>query len=116
MTVVENVTRGTTLADRAETARSPLAQLVGLMGKRELAAGSGLVFPRTRGVHTHFMRFPIDVVFYDKRGTVVDVVHALRPWRFSPYHWRAAGVVELPAGSARAARTETGDVLSIRPA
>jgi uncharacterized membrane protein (UPF0127 family) len=116
VTIVENLTRGTMLADRAETARSPLAQLVGLMGKPALAAGGGLVFPRTRGVHTHFMRFPIDVVFYDKRGAVVDVVHALRPWRFSRYHWRAAGVVELPAGSARAARTEPGDILSIRAA
>jgi uncharacterized protein len=115
MTVVRNLTRGTVLADRAETAGTPWAQFVGLMGRASLAPGAGLVLPRTRGVHTHFMRFPIDVLFYDRKRVVVAVADALRPWRFSRYHRRATGVVELPAGAVRAAQTEPGDLLAMDP-
>ena len=109
--MIANVTRGTTLASSAERARNPWSQLMGLMGRSELAPGSGLVLPGTRGVHTHFMRFPIDVVFYDRDQVVVEVVHGLRPWRFSSYHLRAKGAVELPEGTARASGTQRGDVL-----
>ena len=44
-------------------------------GKRPAAADSS--------VHTHFMRFPIDVVFLDSEWRIVSVVAALRPWRFA---------------------------------
>jgi uncharacterized membrane protein (UPF0127 family) len=111
MTVVANTTRAVLLAENAETARGPRAQLVGLMGRARLAPGEGLVLPRTRGVHTHFMRFPIDVVFYDRGNVVVHVSHGLRPWRLSRYLLRAAGAVELPEGTARRTGTARGDVL-----
>jgi uncharacterized membrane protein (UPF0127 family) len=113
MTVVTNVTRGAVLAGNAETARNPWTRFVGLMGRAGLPAGGGLVFPGEKGVHTHFMRFPIDVVFYDRELVVLDVVVGLRPWRFSPYRWRARGLVELPAGAARASGTRPGDRLTI---
>jgi uncharacterized membrane protein (UPF0127 family) len=109
---VTNLSRGTVLAERAETARSPWAQFKGLMGRAELAQGRGLVFPGTRGVHTHFMRFPIDIVFFDRDGVVVGVEHAVRPWRFSAYHLSAKGAIELPAGTARATKTQAGDRLA----
>lgn len=113
MTSISNRTRGTVLARSAETAKSPWKQFTGLMGKTGLPESGGLVFPGTRGVHTHFMRFPIDVVFYDRAQVVVAVEHSLRPWRFSAYHLRAKGAVELPAGTARATGTVPGDELVI---
>jgi len=113
VTVVANLTRGTTLAADAEVARGPWRDFMGLMGRADLPAGAGLVLSRTRGVHTHFMRFPIDVVFYDRRRIVVAISHGLRPWRFSRYHLRADGAVELPAGAVRASGTRVGDMLAI---
>ncbi len=110
---VSNVTRGALLATRAEHARGAVSQLVGLIGRSGLPSGGGLMLPRTRGVHSHFMRFPIDVVFYDRKRVVVGVVHGLRPWRFSHYYWRAVGAIELPEGTARATGTERGDILLI---
>jgi uncharacterized membrane protein (UPF0127 family) len=86
---------------------------MGLMGRAELAAGAGLVLPGTRGVHTHFMRFPIDVAFYNAENVLIGVAHALRPWRLSAYHLRARGAIELPAGTLRATKTEPGHVLEI---
>jgi uncharacterized protein len=116
MTRVFNRTRRTTLARASETARSPWAQFKGLMGRSELPHDSGLVFFVTRGVHTHFMRFPIDVIFFDRNNVVIGVEHALRAWRFSAYHLRAKGAIELPAGTVRATSTEVGDVLCITEA
>ena len=81
------------------------------MGRRTLPAGEGLYFPGTNCVHTCFMRFPIDLVFYDRGGVVLHVSHALAPWRVSRYCRGARGVIELPAGTARETATLPGDVL-----
>lgn len=116
MTVITNLTRGTVLAGRAETARSRWARFIGLMGRSQLPLGGGLVLPNTQGVHTHFMRFPIDLVFYDREGTVLDVFESVRPWRCSPYRWRAKGIIELPAGTVRAAGIGRGDRLTFSEA
>jgi uncharacterized membrane protein (UPF0127 family) len=113
MTVVTDETAGRILAGRAETAIGAWAQFAGLMGRSGLQPDHALVLPRTRGVHTHFMRFAIDVVFYDKDQVIVGVEHGLVPWRFSAYHRRAKGAIELPAGTLRASGTRDGHVLSV---
>jgi len=96
---------------RAGIASSFVARLRGLMLTASLAPGTGLLFPRTSSVHTHFMRYPIDVVFLDAEGRVVSIRRGLRPWRFASCRG-ASSVLELPAGtSARLALAE-GDVLS----
>jgi hypothetical protein len=108
---IADVGTGTTLATDVRVAADPWTRLIGLIGRRNLAAGTALVFPGTRQIHTHFMRLPIDAVFYAADGTVVHVLHALRPWHISPRVRRAAGVVELPAGTLAAAGTTLGDRL-----
>jgi uncharacterized membrane protein (UPF0127 family) len=109
---IENRTRGTLLAERAAEACSSWARFVGLMGRNALPPGAGLLLPGVRGVHTHFMRFPIDVVFLDRAGVVVGRALDLRPWRFSRYYRRAQAALELPAGTIAASGTETGDEIA----
>ena len=113
MAQIANVTRGTVLARDARHASSLWARLVGLMGRRSLPEGQALIFDGTRGVHTHFMRFSIDLLFYDREQRAVQVIHALPPWRFSPYLRRDAGVIELPAGAIQRAATVPGDQLRL---
>ncbi|HEX2033942.1 MAG TPA: DUF192 domain-containing protein [Chloroflexota bacterium] len=112
---IANRSRGTELASRAEVARSAWRRLIGLIGRRELPLGAGLVLPGTPWVHTALMRFPLDLVFYDRRGVVLLVVPSLAPWRLSPFCRRAGGVIELPAGAATASGTRCGDALSFSP-
>jgi uncharacterized membrane protein (UPF0127 family) len=109
--VVQNETRGVTLARQARWATNPLTHFFGLMGRAALPEGEALIFPGVQGIHTHFMRFAIDAVFYDRAQVVVHTVHALRPWRFSAYRRDAAGVIELPAGTLAATGTVQGDQL-----
>jgi uncharacterized membrane protein (UPF0127 family) len=113
MTCIVNRTTGAVLASNAEIAHGPWASFLGLMGRRELPSGGALVLPRTRSVHSHFMRFPIDVVFHDRDGTVVGIEHALRPWRFSAYHRRASGAIEMPAGLLKRSGTQPGHTVAV---
>ena len=82
---------------RCLVASSFASRFRGLMGSAQLPPGTGLLLPGTSSVHTHFMRFPIDVLFLDSELRIVLIVNALRPWRFA----RAKGadsVLELAAG------------------
>ena len=86
----------------------------GLMFRKGLPDGHGLLFRPARGIHTHFMRFPIDLVFLDQTDTVSKVREAMRPWRVD--FTSAAGVIEINPGAARANDIRPGDRLRFEPA
>jgi uncharacterized protein len=98
------------VCERCRVADAFLLRLRGLAGRRRLPAGQGLLFPRTRSVHTHFMRFAIDVVFLDDEDRVVHVVPRLRPWRLAASR-NARAVLELRAGQAEKRRLRVGTKL-----
>jgi len=110
---VVNVTKGTVLANEAEMATTFWRRFVGLMGRRRLEPGHGLVIEPCRSVHTFFMRFPIDVVYIDRTSIVVKVVPGLAPYRMSATLGPAHAVIELPKGAIDQSRTEAGDVLAL---
>ena len=82
----------------AEVARSFRARVKGLIGRRGLPPGRGLLILRCNAIHTFFMRFAIDATFYDREGRVVKIARNVRPWR--PFVWggfRAVKVLETAA-------------------
>jgi uncharacterized protein len=108
---VRNVTRGSTVARRAEVADAPLRRLIGLMGRPGWAESDGLLVRPCSAVHTFFMRMPIDVVFASRDGAVMEVAPARVPWRLGPVVWRARWALELPVGTIAASGTRLDDVL-----
>ena len=81
---------------RAEVARSLFERMRGLIGRRGLARGTGMLILRCNAIHTFFMSFPIDAVFLDRNDQVVKVVRDIRPWHpFVWGGWRAKKVLEL---------------------
>ena len=94
--------RSEPLAREVAVADRFLTRLRGLIGRPPLQAGQGLWIRSCQQVHTHFMRAPIDIVFVDAGGIVLDIVPALRPWRFSRWVRKAESVIELAAGGAGA--------------
>jgi uncharacterized protein len=101
---------GTVICERCLAADSPLARMRGLLGRRELPRGEGMLLRPAASVHTAFMRFPIDVVFVDGAGRVLDIAHSVRPWRAVACRG-AKAVVELAAGECSRRDLETGDGL-----
>ena len=82
----------------------------GLLGKRSLAAGDGLLIKPAPSVHTFFMRFPIDVVFLSRKGEVMKVSADVGPWGVRSCR-RAYAVLELPAGEAKKRELAVGNRL-----
>ena len=107
-----NTTRGTTLATHLESAQSSHTRRKGLLGREGLEPGGGLWIVPCESVHTFFMRFAIDLVYLDRKQRVRKVRHAVGPWRISGC-LTAHSVLELPAGTVSATRTERGDELKI---
>ena len=98
-TVVLRTADGRVVCERCMVAETPLARMRGLLGRRGLDGGEGLLLRPAPSVHTFFMRFAIDVVFLARDGGVMKVVPSLRPWRTAAAR-RAKAVLELPAGEA----------------
>jgi uncharacterized protein len=111
--VLVNATKNTVVSERCSFANSVLKRMVGLLNRKALAAGEGLLIDRCYGIHTVGMRFPIDVVFLDRDLRVLRAVGALRPWRACAVR-KAIYVLELSAGSVEHTRTQAGDQIQIR--
>jgi uncharacterized membrane protein (UPF0127 family) len=90
---------GRMVCERCLVADSPWSRMRGLLGRRGLQSGEGLLLRPTGSVHTFFMRFAIDVVFLSRDGEVLKVARAVRPWRTAGAR-RAKAVLELGAGEA----------------
>ncbi len=103
------------MCERCTVASSPSARLRGLLGRRGLPSGEGLLLRRCASVHTCFLGFPIDVVLLEGDDRVVAVVEWLAPWRLAGRRGSKA-VLELAAGEARRRAISPGDRLTVMPA
>jgi uncharacterized membrane protein (UPF0127 family) len=90
-----------------------LERMRGLLGRKEIEPGGALVISPCNSVHTFFMRFPIDVIFVDKDNRVLQAIPCLKPFRFSPLHFKSKLVIELPCGVISATSTSPGDIIAI---
>ena len=85
-----------------EKAASLWARMKGLIGRSGLPPGSGMVIERCNAIHTFFMRFPIDAVFFDKDWNPVKTVKNIRPWTFCVWGgMKARRVLETDARRTR---------------
>ena len=110
---VVNLTREQTLVAAGRVADTFWSRVRGLIGSNPLAPGEGLLIVPCNSIHTHFMRFPIDVLYVNADQVVVGIDHSLPPWRIGRVHRGAHFVLELPAGRARATNTQVGDSLLV---
>jgi hypothetical protein len=97
----------------SEVADHPLVRMRGLIGRRALSAGEGMLLSPAPAIHTAFMRFSIDAVFLDRDMQVVGIVEQLGPWRLASKHG-ARSVLELAAGECARRNVQVGDTLELR--
>ena len=103
---------GGVVCERCALADRPLTRLRGLLGRRGLAAGEGLLLRPAPSIHTWFMRFSIDAVFLSHDLEVVAVRPGLAPWRVAAARG-ARAVLELPAGEAARRKVTPGARLRV---
>ena|ERR1051326_3704556 len=112
MVQVRNQTRGSLIGEAVDVADTSTKRRVGLLKHQRLEPGTGLWILPCESVHTFFMKFPIDLIYLDKRRKVRKVRNAVPPWRLSAC-LAAHSVLELPAGTAAETGTKVGDELAI---
>jgi len=85
-----------------KTAKTIWKKFRGLMFRKE-PVPMLFVFgkPGKHSFHTFFMRFPIDIVFFDEKKRIVEVHENVRPWRFVMPKADFSYALELPVGGAR---------------
>ena len=66
----------------AEVAESFFERARGLIGRKDLPPGEGMLILRCNAIHTLFMKFPIDAISYDSNDRVVKRVENIKPGRF----------------------------------
>ena len=89
-------------------AATPLTRLRGLLGRKSLPSGEGILLRPAGSIHTFFMRFAIDAVFLDEDLRVLRIAADLRPWRAAGKRG-AKAVLELPAGECARRGLEVGE-------
>jgi uncharacterized membrane protein (UPF0127 family) len=106
--IAKNLNTGAVVADKVAVADTRATRAVGLLSRSGLNPGEALWIVPSRGVHTWWMRFTIDVLALNESGVVVDRVTGLKPWRIRLPRRGTAGVLELPEGCIAATGTEIG--------
>ena len=108
---MRNQTRNTVLAEYADVADTSAKRNTGLLKHTRLDPGQGMWIVPCKAVHSFWMKFPIDVVYMDRKKRVRAVRHRMAPWRMSGC-MTAYSVLELPVGTIEASGTQAGDQLS----
>ena len=111
--ILVNATKKSVLSDHCHFADSVFKRMIGLLNRKTLSQGEGLLLDRCYGIHTIGMRFPIDVLFLDKELRVMRAISALPPFRTCVVKY-AVYVLELPVGVIQSSHTEPGDQIQVR--
>ena len=93
-----NAKTGAIIADNLEMKDSYLGRLIGLLGKKELKKGQGIILKPCAQIHTCFMRFGIDVVFISEDLKVLKIIKNMGSWHFSPIVLKSLYTLEVAAG------------------
>jgi uncharacterized membrane protein (UPF0127 family) len=104
---VKNITKKTIVAKQVVEANGMLQKSFGLLLYK---APKAMLFQTRFGIHTFFMRYPIDVVILDKEFKVVALKIDMKPGRIFVWNPRYEYVLELPQGSIVETKTSLHDV------
>jgi uncharacterized membrane protein (UPF0127 family) len=111
---LRNVTTDEVLVDHLEHADSWWTRFRGLMLRRSLPGGYGLLIQPCSSIHMMWMLFPIDAIWLDEDLQVTKVSPRVPPWVGMARGARGTRmVVEL--GASRAHAVEVGHQLAIEP-
>ena len=110
--LIINLTRGNVVCEQAVIADRRLRRMRGLLGRRSLKRGEGLLLRPAPSIRTALMLFPIDVVFLDGTLRVMKMVERLPAWGVASAQ-RAQAALELTAGECARRGLAVGDQLGL---
>ncbi len=90
------------IASSVRRASGFLERTKGLMGRRSLPDKFAFWIAPCPSVHTFFMKFPLDVIFADKKLRIVSVFHSAPPGRILLGGWKSHSAFEMKGGQLQA--------------
>jgi uncharacterized membrane protein (UPF0127 family) len=108
-----NTTKGVNLTPRVTVASNFAARLLGLLGTARPDPQKAFYLMPCAGVHTFGMKYPIDVVFLDGQGSVVQLFHNLSPNKITKIIPAAKSALELSPDTIKANEIQIGDDLKV---
>ena len=96
---LRNGRTGDTVATHIEPAFDSARRRRGLLGRTTIDRDTAMILAPCAGVHTFLMRFPIDVIFVGRDGTIGKICRSLKPSRIA-IAWGAFAAIELMDGKA----------------
>ena len=111
MLTATNITKGVAVGEAIQAAVDFWPRCKGLLGRRSLAMGEGLLLFPCASIHCLGMRFPIDALFLDQSGQVIALREKMAPGALAACKG-ACGVLELAAGQISGKNIAVGDRLS----
>lgn len=110
---VYNSSKNSIILNNVKMAENFFTRSVGLLTKKSLSEGEGLIIKPCCSIHTFFMKFNIDVLLINKKNEVIALYENVAPWRVLPIHPTSKYVIELPAKSISDKNIEKGDLISL---
>jgi len=107
-----NRTRRTLVGDDVRLVDTWVGRLRGYLGRDKPRKGQGILLFPCKAVHTFGMTFPVDVIFLDHEGRVLEVAANLSPGGHSGPVKEAQYVLEVPPGTVEDTHTRVGDEMS----
>lgn len=91
------------------TAGNFLQRLFGLIFRKPLTGNEALLLKDCRSIHTHWMRYSLDILFLDEGGKIITIFKDMRPWNSTPFLDEAMYVMEFRSGFLKGAHISVGD-------
>ena len=103
----------TVLVDSVIKAENILNRIKGLMGTQDMPLKEALWISPCANIHTFFMKFPIDVIFVDRKLKITSLSHSVPSSRFVFGGWKSHSVFEMKANQIRNYQIKKGDELYV---
>jgi len=110
---IYNSTQNNTLADDAKVADNFFSRSVGLLSRKSISDGEALVIKPCCSIHTFFMKFPIDVIFVNRKNKIVGLHQNAPANVILPVYFSSHYVIELAAGQISAKNIQKGDIINL---
>ena len=95
---------------KARIARGIKEETFGLIGESKFHP---LLIKTRFGIHTFFLKFPLDVVVLDKNNKIVKLRQNLAPNRIFVWNPKYGKVLELPKNTINKMKLDLGDKVNI---
>lgn len=106
--IIKNITKQTILSKNITFLTTEKEKLKGLIGEKIPKA---VIFQTRFGIHTFFMKFPIDILVLDKNRRIAVIKQSLKPNRIFLWNPLFSTVIELPIGTVKETNTHRGDIV-----